>query len=111
MMLLITCRSKLFKSFQNVSANPSKYKKIYGELVEAATDIKELINDYNITHIVLLIDTAISDRHIVPEVQGNGKLDSGIKIYELQIYLLMAIMLLIDNPRYIFIQYNEESAW
>jgi len=74
-------------------------------------EINQLKNNYNITKIAWLVDTAMSSRHIQTEVKNTGNLENGLNTYRFELLLLQALVLIVNSQKNFFIQFDEESAW
>ncbi len=84
---------------------------MYDDVLEIALEITQLKNNYNITKIAWLFDSALSSVHAQKEVKNTGNLENGHNIFHFEILLLQALVLIINSQMNYFVQYDEQTAW
>ncbi len=97
--------------FQTLNTENERYREVYDNILETALEITQLKNNYNVTKIAWLLDTALSSRHTQAELRNTGNLENGQNIFHFEILLLQALVLIINSQFNYFVQYNEETAW
>ena len=97
--------------FQTLNTENERYRDVYDDVLEIALEITQLKNNYNITKIAWLFDSALSSVYAQKEIKNTDKLENGHNIFHFEILLLQALVLIINSQMNYFIQYDEQSAW
>ena len=88
-----------------------RYQNVWDNILEIGLEINYLKNVYNISKIGFLIDSALSDRHNISEIRSTANLENGNNIFNFQVWIAMAVALMVNGQYNFIVQYDEEAAW